>query len=71
MDPLLLLEKAFFVGKWIYDQLNLMPENKSEAQALAGRILRLSGVANFLKSEVKQKSGSPSSQLLPEVQDCT
>ena len=70
MDPLVLLEKAFFVGKWIYDQLNLMPENKSEAQALAGRILRLSGVANFLKSEVKQKSGSPSSQLLPAVQDC-
>jgi hypothetical protein len=70
MDPLVLLEKAFFVGKWIYDQLNMMPENKSEAQALAGRILRLSGVANFLKSEVKQKSGSPSSQLSPEVQDC-
>ena len=71
MDPLELLEKAFSVGKWIYDQLNMMQENKSEVQALAGRILRLSAVADFLNSEVKQKSGSPSSQLLPEVQDCT
>jgi len=70
MDPLDLLEKAFSVGKWIYDQLNMMQENKSEAQALAGRVLRLSGVANFLKSEVKQTSGSPSSQLSPPVQDC-
>jgi hypothetical protein len=73
MDPLDLLEKAFAVGKWIYDQLNMMQENKSEAQALAGRILRLSGVANFLQSElsqVKHKSGSPSSQLSPEVQHC-
>ena len=73
MDPLELLEKAFAVGKWIYDQFNMMQENKSEAQALAGRILRLSGVANFLQSElsqVKHKSGSPSSQLSPEVQAC-
>ena len=70
MDPLDLLEKAFAVGKWIYDQLNMMQENKSEAQALAGRILRLSGVAGYLKSQVNHKSGSPSSQLSPEVQAC-
>lgn len=70
MDPLDLLEKAFAVGKWIYDQLNMMQENKSEAQALAGRILRLSGVAGYLKSQVNHKSGSPSSQLSPEVQHC-
>ena len=70
MDPLDLLEKAFAVGKWIYDQLNMMQENKSEAQALAGRILRLSGVAAFLKSQVKHKSGAPSNQLSPEVQHC-
>jgi hypothetical protein len=70
MDPLDLLEKAFSVGKWIYDQFNMMEDNKSEAQVLAGRILRLSGVANFLKTQVNQKSGSPSSPLSPEVQAC-
>ena len=70
MDALDLLEKAFAVGKWIYDQLNMMQENKSEAQALAGRILRLSGVAASLKSHVIHKGGAPSSQLSPAVQHC-
>jgi hypothetical protein len=70
MDPLDLLERAFSVGKWIYDQFNMMEDNKSEAQLLAGRILRLSGVANFLKTQVNQKSGSPSSPLSPAVRVC-
>jgi len=58
MDPLDLLEKAFSVGKWIYDQFNMMEDNKSEAQVLAGRILRLSGVAKF-----SQNSSEPKKRL--------
>jgi hypothetical protein len=69
MDPLDFLEKAFSVGKWIYDQLNTMQENKADAQALASRVLRLAGVLNFLKTQVKQKPGG-SSQLSAPVQAC-
>jgi hypothetical protein len=70
MDPFDVLEKAFSVGKWLYDQFNVMEGNKTEARALAGRILRLSGVAYSLKTQVNQKSGSPSSPLSPAVQAC-
>jgi hypothetical protein len=69
MDPLDFLEKALSVGKWIYDQLNTMEVNKADAQALASRVLRLSGVINFLKTQVKEKPGG-SSQLSAPVQAC-
>ncbi len=73
MEPLDLLKNAFQVGKWIYDQLNTMEENKTKAQELAGRILRLTGVVDFLKTKVKpvkKKSGGSSCQLSPEVLNC-
>ncbi len=64
MDPLNFLEKAISVGTWICDQLNAMQENKDEVQNLASRVLRLSGVINVLKTQVKQKDpGGPTHKL--------
>ncbi len=51
------------VGKWAYDQFNAMQENVAEAQALAGRILRLSGVAHSLRTQLQ----SGSKTLTPNI----
>ena len=47
---------VYNVGKWAYNQFNAMQENSAEAQALAGRILRLSGVAHSLRNQLQTGS---------------
>ena len=52
-EVLEILSTVYEVGKWAYTQFNTMKENREEAQELAGRILRLSGVAHSLKTQLQ------------------
>jgi hypothetical protein len=71
MDPVDFLKKAFNVGLFIYEELNRMEENKAEAQDLARRILRLSGITKFLKTEVRRVQRKCQSEpLSPESLAC-
>ncbi len=62
-DILEILSAVYEVGKWAYTQFNIMQDNTAEAQELAGRILRLSGVAHSLKTQLQ----SGSKQLSPNI----
>jgi len=62
-EILQILSAVYEVGKWAYTQFNTMKENTAEAQELAGRILRLSGVAHSLKTQLQ----SESKQLSPNI----
>jgi hypothetical protein len=58
MEALDLLKNAIGVGKWIYDQLNTMKENETEAKVLASRIRRLTAIVEYLKNVVKPEKKS-------------
>lgn len=55
-DILDILSLVYNVGKWAFVQFNAMQENSGEAQELAGRILRLSGVAHSLRTQLQSNS---------------